>query len=34
MSVDSLSVAIRRVVIVSFPASFAATIVEGMSRGE
>jgi uncharacterized membrane protein len=32
MSVDSLSIAINRVVIVSFPASFAATVVESLSR--
>ena len=29
-----LAVAIKRVVIVSFPASFAATIVDGMSKDE
>jgi uncharacterized membrane protein len=32
MTVDSLSIAINRVVIVSFPASFAATVVESLSR--
>jgi hypothetical protein len=32
MTVDSLSIAIKRVVIVSFPASFAATVVESLSR--
>jgi uncharacterized membrane protein len=33
-TVDSWSIAIKRVVIVSFPASFAATVVESLSRGE
>jgi uncharacterized membrane protein len=33
-TVDSLSTAINRVVIVSFPASFAATVVESLSRGK
>ncbi len=29
---ETVSIAIRRVIIVSFPASFAATVVDGMSR--
>ena len=29
---ETVSIAIKRVVIVSFPASFAATVVDGMSR--
>ena len=31
-TVETVSIAIKRVVIVSFPASFAATVVDGMSR--
>ena len=29
---ETVGIAINRVVIVSFPASFAATVVDGMSR--
>ena len=29
---ETVSIAVKRVVIVSFPASFAATVVDGMSR--
>jgi uncharacterized membrane protein len=31
-TVETVSIAIKRVVIVSFPASFAATVVDSMSR--
>ncbi len=31
-TVETVSIAIKRVVIVSFPASFAAPVVDGMSR--
>jgi uncharacterized membrane protein len=31
-TVETVSIAVKRVVIVSFPASFAATVVDGMSR--
>ena len=29
---ETVSIAVKRVVIVSFPASFAATVVDGLSR--
>jgi uncharacterized membrane protein len=31
-TVETVGIAIKRVLIVSFPASFAATVVDGMSR--